>query len=238
MAEKVVATEETPVIVPPVVPEPEAPKTMEQIQEEVVPEKETVGLDKFLELKKENKEFKKSIKDLEAKVAAGAPRAEVTADIESLSAEYPDVDKQFLAKLTNAIRTQVKKDADDEVSTRLKPLEEEARQKRIDTAFNTHFDAAMEKMPEFKSVVNKEVIKALSLDRKNASKNFSQIIEEAYGNAVPGKRTIETTTPGGGKEPAPLDFEKARKDGGYFNEVMADSKLKKEYNAEMLKRGF
>lgn len=239
MPEPVIPTEETPVIVPPVVLETEAPMTMEQIQEETSPrQKETVGLDKFLDAKKDIKDLKTTIKDLEAKIAAGASRVEVTSDIEALSTEYPDVDKQFLAKLTSTIRAQVKQDADAEVSTRLKPLEEESRQKRIDNAFEAHFSLAMEAMPEFKTVVNKEVIKALSLDRNNANKTFSQIIEEAYGNAVPGRRTIETTVPGGGKEPAPLDFEKARQDSSYFNEVMEDPKLKKEYNAEMLKRGF
>lgn len=238
MIDPIIPTEEAPVIAQPAVVEVPKEKTVEQIQEEIVPEaKETVGLDKFLDLKKDNKELRKSMKDLQDRIDAGSTRVETSASIAAIAAKYPDVDKSFLSEFAAAVKAEARQDSDKEVSDRLKPIEEKARQERIDSAFNTAFDAAMVNMPEFAKVVNKEVIKALTLDRKNASKTFSQIIEEAYGNAVPGKRTIETTVPGGGKEPAPLDFEKARTDGAYFNEVMADPKLKKEYNAEMLKRG-
>lgn len=237
MAEAINTVVEAPVIAPKV--EEPKEKTVEEIQEVVAPKpKETVGLDKFLEVKNDNKALKQSVKDLQAKIEAGGSKAEVTADIEALSIAYPDVDKQFLAQLTAAIRSQVKQDADKEVDERLKPFEQEAKDKRINEAFETHYASALEKLPEFAKIANKDVIKALTLSPKNANKTFTQIIEEAYGNAIPGRRTIETTVPGGGKEPAPLEFDRARKDGAYFNEVMASPKLKAEYNAEMLKRGF
>lgn len=219
-------------------PTVETPQTMEQIHESLPEVRETVGLDKFLDLKKDNKELRKSIKDLEARISEGATPREVSADIAALSEEYPDVDRNFLNKLASTIKSQVEKDADAKISDRLKPLEQKEKAAKIDSAFNTHFNLAMDKMPEFKQIVNPDVIKTLSLDPKNANKTFSQIIEDTYGNALTGKRTIESTIPGGGKEPAPLNFDKARKDGSYFDEVMADPQLKAEYNREMLKRGF
>lgn len=238
MTEIVVPTPETAVIVPPVdKPAVETPKTVEQILE-TVPEKETVGLDKFLELKKENKEFKKSIKDLEAKIADGASGKEVSADIAALSEEYPDVDPNFLNKLSAAIKAQVREESKAEIESRIKPLEAKERTAKIDDAFKTHYNLAMEKMPEFKAIVNPDVIKTLSLDPKNSNKTFSQIIEETYGSALTGKRTMDTTTPAGGKEPGPLDFQKARSNATYFDEVMADPTLKAEYNKKMLLEGF
>lgn len=231
MTEEVKTTPEAAVIAP----EAEAPQTMEQIN--AAPEKETVGLDKFLELKKENKEFKKSIKDLQDTIAKGATKAEVSADIDSLSQEYPDVDKSFLTKLASTIKAQAEKDIEDKIESRLKPFEQKEKAEKLDAAFNKHFNLALDKMPEFKEVVNPEVIKTLSLMPKNSNKTFSEIIEETYGNALTGKRTIEKTTPGGGKESEPLDFDKARQNGEYFAQIMATPALKKEYNDLMLKRG-
>ena len=96
----------------------------------------------------------------------------------------------------------------------------------------------MERAPEFKAIANPEVIKSLAILPQNAKKTLSQILEETYGNAITGKRTIETTSPGGGKEPEPLDIKRAEKDIEYFKEVMADPKKKAQYNEAMLKRGF
>lgn len=220
-------------------PAVETPKTMEEIHNNPVAEqKDTVGLDKFLELKRENKEFKKSIKDLEAKISEGATKQEVSADISALSEEYPDVDKNFLTKLAATIKAQVEKDTDEKLSSRLKPLEQKEKDEKIDSVFSTHFNLAMEKMPEFKDIINRDVIKTLSLDPRNKNKTFQQIIEETYGNALTGKRTIEPTTPGGGKDPENLDFDRARIDTNYFKEVMANPRLKAEYNDKMLKKGF
>lgn len=217
-------------------------KTIAEITKENTPPAEstaqqTVGLDKFLELKKENKEFKKQLKDLEKSIEEGASKVEVTEDIEAIADEF-GVDVKFLSKLTKAIKSQAEKDADERVSNRLKPLEAKEKQAKIDEAFKTHFKIAIDAMPEFAKIVNPEVIKTLSLDPKNANKTFAQIIEETYGGALTGKSTIEATKPGGGKDPEPLDFAKARKDSKYFDEVMANPTLKKEYNERMLKEGF
>lgn len=187
----------------------------------------------FLELKKDNKEMAKAIKDLQKKVSEGASATEVSADIAAIGEEY-GVNKDFLGKLAAAIKGQ----AEHEAAERLKPFEEQQRAASVDAAFQKHFKIAMDKMPEFADIVNAEVIKTLSLLPKNKDKTFSQIIEETYASALTGRRTIDTTKPGGGKEPAPLDFDKARKDSTYFDEVMADPKLKAEYNAKMLEKGF
>ena len=126
----------------------------------------------------------------------------------------------------------------EELDSKFKPLEEEKRKESIEKVFNTHFNLALEKVPEFKGIVNPEVIKSLSLLPQNANKTFLQLIGETYGGAVTGRRTIPQTVPAGGKESAPLDYQRAVKDPEYFKEVMADPKLKAEYNNKMLLSGF
>jgi len=194
----------------------------------MVPEAVIIEMKK--EFKEEKKEFSKKIKELEDKITAGKTDAvEVSDDLAALGEEF-GVDKTFLAKLESALSKKVKA-LDEKV-----PVED--RETKINNAFEKHFNIAIEKLPDYAKIVNKDVIKTLSLQPQNANKTFSQLIEETYGNALSGKRTIDSTKPGGGKDPEPLDFARARKDSGYFDEVMADPTLKAEYNKRMLAEGF
>lgn len=229
---------------------PEAPKPEEKKEptvSEVLPtadpkpepkkpdQPESVPLATFLEVKKDNKELREALTALEKKVDAGAPKVDVAEDIAALGEEF-GVDKQFLARLTGAIQAKVKGEAAAEVQETLRPIQEKERKQKVDEAFNTHFNKAMEAMPEFKDIVNAEVIKTLSLDPKNKDKTFRQLIEETYGNAIPGKRSIETTTPGGGKESEPIDYARAAKDQTYLAEILKDPVKKAEYNKDLTKR--
>jgi len=63
---------------------------------------------------------------------------------------------------------------------------------------------------------------------------MTQILEEAYGNAITGKRTIETTKPGGGKEPTEVDYHRAQTDSEYFKQIMDSPNLKKKYNEKAM----
>lgn len=189
----------------------------------------------FLDEKKGRKAAEKEVARLKKLIEDGGSQSEITADINSIADEF-GVDPKFLTKLTKSIEARVRKETEEEVSSKLKPFEERDRNDRIGKIFNENFSKAMEKMPEFKDIVNPEVIKTLSLDPKNSRKTFTQIIEETYGNALPGKRTIEQTKPAGGKEPGEVDIDKARKDPAYFAEVMSDPQLKKKYNEGLAQR--
>lgn len=198
----------------------EAP-TISEIVKEATPEKvDTVPLSVFLELKKELKEEQRK------KTETPAQRA---TNLDAIADKY-NVDKDFLNDISAVLKA--------ETEAELRPLKEKEKQAQIDAAFSKHFTAALADMPEYEGMVNPDVIKTLSLDPKNANKTFKQIIEDTYSTAISGKRTIESTKPGGGKESQPLDFARAKKDSEYFDEVMADPKLKAEYNAQMLVKGF
>lgn len=234
--EVVPSAEATPVA--PVAPEAPAPAvapTEKTVSEVMAPaSNDTVPLAAHLETKNENKELKKSLKALEAKIAEGGNADDVTDDLAAIGEEF-GVDPKFMKKLGAAVSAKVAA-AKAEVGQELAGLKEKDRSAELDRVFGTHFDSAIEAMPEFKDIANREVIKTLSLDPKNANKTFSQIIEETYGHAISGKRSIETTTPGGGKGPEPIDYARASRDNAYFSEIMKDPAKKAEYNKDLAKR--
>lgn len=197
---------------------------------------ETVPLSEFLEMKKSNKELSKQIKELQKSIEEGATKEDVSDDVDTIAEEF-NVDKKFLKKLTNQIKSNLEKDVEERLSSKLKPIEEKDKEEKIDKVFNKHFTDTMADMPEYKDVVNKDVIKTLALDPKNANKTFAQLVEETYSRSLRGKgKTIEETTPRGGKEPEEVDFDKANRDEKYFNEVMDNPELKKKYNETLMKR--
>lgn len=205
--------------------------TIGEVLDERKPDPKVVPEAAFLEMKKDNKELRKELKDLRTAIESGATKAEVSADIAALGEKY-GVDKAFLSELASTIR----KDVDADTDSKIKPLTAQDKANRIDKVFATHFDKAMAEMPEFAGVVNREVIKTLSLDPSNANKTFSQLIEETYGNAIGGKRTLETTTHRGGKSPEHVDIDRASRDGKYLAEVLSNPDTKKEYNEGLINR--
>ncbi len=226
----------------PKAPEADAPKVETigdalQTGEPEVPDKEqeTVPLAQFLELKKDNKELRKSLKNIEQRLTDGETPKDVASDLQALADEH-NIDPAFLKKFAKNIEDKARKDIEEKIDERLAPINASQRQAHIDKQFEIHYAAAMKDMPDYTGIVNPEVIKQLSMDPKNGKKTFAQLIEETYGNAISGKRTIETTKPGGGKEPETVDVERAQKDPEYYAEVMANPTLKKEYNKGLTER--
>lgn len=200
---------------------------------EILDEPKTVGLDKFLAIKKENKAFEQRIKELEDSINSATTYEDVADDVEDIGNEY-NVDPKFLSKLTNSI----KKELEGKLDAKLEPITKREKEASIEKIFSKHYDKAMESMVDYEDVVNRDVIKQLTLLPSNKDKTIPQLIEETYGRTITGKRSIETTTPGGGKEPEPLDYARAKKDTEYFAQIMADPKKKAAYNERMITEGF
>jgi hypothetical protein len=196
---------------------------------------ETVPLSTFIELKKESKAAQKQIKELQDQIANGATKKEISAEIKAIADEH-NVDEGFLQKLVTAVKAQTESEVEERISSKLKPLEEKDKAEKINTIFSTHFAKAMEEMPEYKDIVNKDVIKSLSLDPANKNKTFTKIIENAYGHLVTGKKTIEGTSPRGGKDDNQTLDTSRLKDPAYFKEIKANPALLKEYNDGLVKR--
>jgi len=189
----------------------------------------------LIEFKKENKQLWKELKETQKIVAEGATKSEVSSSLKAI-AEKHSVSEDFLRELSATIKAEAESEIDERVNSKIKPIQEKENSARIDTIFNENFTKTLEAMPEFKDIANRDVIKSLTLDPANAKKTFAQIIEGAYGHLVKGKRTIDAATPGGGREPAAVDFNKAKRDSEYFKEVMADPSRRKEYNKGLEKR--
>ncbi len=188
------------------------------------PQTKTVPEATFLEMKNEFKALKKSVEE------GNKAKAEVAGDVSEIAKKY-DIKPEFLNELVGAIQDKTKKEFDAELQDKLKPLKDKEQSEKIESAFDKAYTKALENAPEFKDVVNREVIKALSLNPTNASKTFNQIMEESYGHLITGKRSLDPT---GGPSPrettTKVDFARAEKDTAYFEEVMANPKLKEEYN--------
>jgi hypothetical protein len=181
-----------------------------------------------------NKEIQKR-KDLEQRLAQleqerqSKPSAEVDADIDSIAKAH-NLDGEVLSQIANAI----KKTTAAEIEEKLRPLTEREELARKEAVFNQHFTRALENMPEYKSIVNPEVIRQLAFNAANGNKTYAQLIQETYGNVVKGRDTVESTTPRGGNTSGELDFMRARKDPSYFKDVMSNPTLKKQYNEAIL----
>lgn len=209
-------------------------KTMEEILgDKPTKSSGTVPLATFLDIKKEKKAAEDRVRELEGQIAKGGDTKEARAELKSIAEEY-DVDPVFLEKLSSAIYAQAEQKAEERINSKLGPLEAKERESKIDKAFNEHYENVMAELPEYSNVVNKDIIKTLSLLPENSKKTFPQIIEETYGKTVTGKKTLENGTPRGGKNAA-LEMNRIN-EPGYFKEIMADPKLKEEYNKGLSQR--
>lgn len=154
---------------------------------------------------------------------------EIDASVSEFSEKY-DINPDFI----NDLDRRADKLLEKKLEAKLKEID---GAKKFDSAFDKAFATAIERGPEFQAIANPDVIKTLAQLPQNSRKTVSQLLEETYGNALTGKRTIETTTPGGGKDPEPLDIKRAEQDIEYYKQVMADPKKKAQYNAYMLTKG-
>jgi hypothetical protein len=193
----------------------------------------------FLAEKKGRKEAEKQLKALQAEIdalkAGGEKDADIdSGDLESLAKKH-NADPELVRKLADQIQARAVETVEKKLAERLSPLEQKERERKIDEAFQVNLSRALERMPEFKGVVNPAVIKSLSLLPENSKKTFSQLIEETYGRAVPGKRSPDAIRPGS-RDTGEIDAERARKDPSYFQGIMDNPAAKTKYNEDMLKR--
>ncbi len=183
------------------------------------------------------KKFEKLFNDLKTKSEKGdAPDKEIAEDLDALAEEF-DIDPKFVKKLSKILEGKAEKKVGESMAPILEQnqkLTQKEKEEAIDKAFEKHYTAALETMPEYVDIANANVIKALSLLPANKDKTFAQLIEDTYSKAITGKRTIADTKPGGGKDPEPIDYDKAKNDTAYFQEIMKDPQKKKEYNEHML----
>ena len=154
----------------------------------------------------------------------------VNEEKKALEAKLAELEK---AKEADPEVTDTAKDPDvKELAEKLAKIEQKESIAKRDAALQQGLEKALEEYPEFKGVANADIVKRLALDPSNKEKTFKDILEEAYGNAIGGRRTIETTTPRGGAADTKLDSGRLS-DPDYRKEVFANPDLKKQYNESL-----
>lgn len=237
-----VTPEATPVVVPEVKAEPVASKepTIAEVLKETpaeTKEEAPTGIPEaaFLAEKKARKSAERELKTLRDSIKEGATPSEVSDSVAAIAAKY-EIQPEFLTEFAGAIRKDVEQEVEERIGNRVKNMEQEKKADDYNKAFDSHFEKVLDEMPEYKGIVNKDVIKSLSLNPANRNKTFAQIVENTYGNAIGGKRTLETTTPRGGELSGTVDIDKAQTDPAYFSQIAKSSELLKQYNDGLIER--
>lgn len=199
------------------------------------PEPKMVPEAVLIEYKKESKAVRKELDALKKSIEEGTTKTVVNQSLKDIADKH-GVDAEFLGDFAQAVEKEAEAKAEEKFNAKLRPIEEKELAEKRDKIFNEHFDKTLAELPEYSKLVNKDVIKALAFDPKNANKTFAQIFQDSYGHLVVGKKTLESTTPRGGKEDTSIDFTKADKDQTYFAEIMADPELKAKYNDHLISK--
>lgn len=189
---------------------------------------ESVPLKKYMEEKRLSKENADKATALEAELAkvksnmASMSVPAINDEITRLATEH-NADPELLAKLMSMAKTVTAKEIREELDAQYAPaitrIEQERNAEKAEKKFDTLYEKTLSEMGEYAGVVNKDVIKSLAFNPANAKKTLPQILEEAYGNAVQGRKSIESHTPGsrGADEvdisnPTDHDFDKINAD--------------------------
>ncbi len=183
----------------------------------------------------ELKELKEKIREIEESRYDGVSDNEIKSSMDDLSEEY-NVDKDFLKKQSKILKEEIRAEMQEELKKNLEPLSQREKEKKYVEDVTTYFNNSLEKMPEFKGIANLQSIIDLGRLPKNQQKTVSQLIEETFGSAITGKKTIESSNVRGNTEPTEVDYARAKTDTEYFKEVMSNPELKKKYNTGLAQR--
>jgi ribosomal protein L29 len=115
----------------------------------------------------------------------------------------------------------------------VKEIKQREARLKAEQVFAKNLERTLENNPQYKDIVNNEVIKQMAFNPANKDKTYTQLLEEAYGNAIQGRRTMESTTPRGGAENPKVDIQRAQRDAEYRKQVLADPDMRKEYNKDL-----
>lgn len=170
------------------------------------------------------------------KIPENVPKARLDKEIQrrkDLEAKLAELEK---AKDNDPEVDDTQKDPDvKELAEKISKIEQKENKLKREEIFQKHYEKALENAPEYKDVANAEVVKQLAFNPANKDKTYSQLLDMAYGNALGGKRTTETTTPRGGAD-TKVDVERARKDPEYRKEVLSNDETRKQYNESLTDR--
>lgn len=199
---------------------------------------DTVPLKKYMETKRSAADAEERARVLEtelAKVKSNLTSMSVPAVNDELTrlAQEHNADPELLAKLMgmakNVTAAEIKRELDQEYAPTLSRIEAERSQERAEKKFDDLYSKTLKDMGEYDGIVNKDVLKSLAFNPANAKKTLPQILEEAYGNAVSGRKSIESSHPGSRSAD---DVDLTNPNGADFDRINADPSLKAKWASQ------
>ncbi len=209
----------------------------EALEAEPKKDDDRVPLNKYMEEKRARRDAEAQAETLQAEISklkvagmsGNMPITEVNEQLRKLAEEH-NVDETFLTKLVSTVRTatksEIKEELEKDYNPKLAKLEQERKLEQAEKKFDAIFSKSLKDMPEYDGVVNKEVIKALAFNPANGKKTLPQIIEEAYGSAIQGRKSIESSHPSREAE-TPNIVNPTKED---WEKIEADPKAKEDWS--------
>lgn len=192
----------------PAAPESEVNTEKQETLETIVTEPEKVETkpedEKYLGQKRRAEKAEERAEALQAEIqklrtnsATGdMPITEVNNELKKLSEEY-NVDETFVAKLYSTVEksaiNKIKAEIEKDYTPKIMKIEQERRLEQANSKFEELYSKTLKDMPEYDGIINKDVIKSLAFATSNGKKTLPQLIEETYGAAVQGRKSIEST---------------------------------------------
>ena len=173
------------------------------------PANDTVPLSKYMDEKRE----RRALEDRIAELTKSSTGDDLAGRLSTLAEKY-EASPELLKEIGKVI-AENKKDAMDSVDQKINAilpkfaeLENSKKIEQFNKVFSDRFDTLIADQPEYKDVANMEVLKQLAMLPSNSHLTLNQLAENTYGNAVKGKKSIESGKSSGGSDTASVDFSK------------------------------
>jgi len=207
-------------------------ETLESLQNNKPKTPDSIPYDRFKEVNDKLKDSNDIIADLTAKLEEKqepVTKADATKGLSELAKEH-NLDPEILGKVAEEIKAAALADVQQVIA----PITEANKKAQADKVFETMYAQALENNPQYKDIANKDIVKQLAFNPANANKTFPQLLKEVYPHASASNNTVkknmETTNKGKTEAIDKIDYARAQTDSDYFQAIMADPALKKEYN--------
>ena len=176
----------------------------------------------IVDLKKENREMKKMIRDeviptireLQQQIKSGSSSVgDAKDELDSLAEEWK-LEPKFVHKLANVLLNKSKKQFEDEYLSDIKDIKSktEAQSKQISnaqitTAISKEFDRVITENPDLEKVAKKEAVrKYIMSSEDNLKRTMEDILEELYGDVAKSGGGMEGYSSQGGNHPKEPDY--------------------------------
>lgn len=182
----------------------------------------------IVDLKKENREMKKmirdevipTIRDLQQQIKKGGTSADDALDeLDALAKEW-ELEPKFVQKLASILLTKSKKQFEDEYLSDIKDIKSktEAQSKEISnaqiaSAISKEFDRVVAENPDLAKVAKKEAVKKYIMSsEENLGRTMEDILEELYGGSEKPEPGMEGYSSQGGRHQKEPDYKAPSED--------------------------